>query len=185
MPTKITFSQSQYQSMVNFEKLPQSLIFFNAWKHWSTWRINAPDMMHQIWCTWRINESYEAAFVYLNRSKSSTTYGKYCEDELLSKLKFTSQNTKRLDLVFDVYNKNSLKSQTKENRGGEMRISVRKDTPICKDFQKFMRNDTNKMELQSSCDKAVIAFQYFVSSIKNVKNTYSSLTNQILYIFAF
>ena len=34
-----------------------------------------------------------------------------------------------------------------------MRISVRKETPICKDipickdFQKFMRNDTNKMEL--------------------------------------
>ena len=56
-----------------------------------------------------------AAFVNMNRPKSSTTYGKYCEDELLSKLKFTSQNTKRLDLVFDVYTENS---QTRENRGG-------------------------------------------------------------------
>ena len=27
-------SQSQYQSMVNFKKLPQSLIFFNAWNLW-------------------------------------------------------------------------------------------------------------------------------------------------------
>ena len=88
-----------------------------------------------------------AAFINMNGPKSLTTYGKYCEDELLSKLKFTSQNTKRLDLVFDVYNENSLKSKTRENRGGGMRISVRKDTPICKDFQNFMRNDTNKKEL--------------------------------------
>ena len=35
-----------------------------------------------------------AAFANMNRPKSSITYGKYCEDEFLSKLKFTSQNTK-------------------------------------------------------------------------------------------
>ena len=35
-----------------------------------------------------------AAFTNMNRPKSSITYGKYCEDEFLSKLKFTSQNTK-------------------------------------------------------------------------------------------
>ena len=51
----------------------------------------------------------EAAFVDMNRTKSSTTYRKYCKDELLSKLKFTSQNKKRLDLAFDVYNENHLK----------------------------------------------------------------------------
>ena len=34
LPTKIRLSQSQYQSMVNFEKLTQSLIFFNAWNLW-------------------------------------------------------------------------------------------------------------------------------------------------------
>ena len=93
------------------------------------------------------------AFVNMNRPKS---YGKYCENELVSKLKFTSQNTKRLGLVFDVYNENSHKSQTRENRGGGMRISVRKDTLICKDFQKFMRNDTNKTELFKMIAEAVI-----------------------------
>ena len=60
------------------------------------------------------------AFVNMNRPKSLTTYGKYCEDELFSKLKFTSQNTKRLDLVFDVNNQNSLKSQNRENKGAGM-----------------------------------------------------------------
>ena len=97
-----------------------------------------------------------AAFVNMNGPKSSTTYGEYCEDELLSKLKLISQNTKRLDLVFDVYSENSLKSQTRENRGGGIRISVRKDTPFCKDFQKFMRNDTNRTELFKMIAEAVI-----------------------------
>ena len=110
----------------------------------------------------------EAAFVNMNRPKSSTTYGKYCEDELLSKLKFTSQNTKKLDLVFDVYNENSLKSQTRENRGGRMRISVGKDTPICKDFQKFMRNDTNKTELFKMIAEAVIQIPETLATIATI-----------------
>ena len=105
------------------------------------------------------------AFVNMNRPKLSTTYWKYCEDELLSKLKFTFQNTKRLDLVFDVYNENSLKSQTRENRGGEIRISVRKDTPICKDFQKFMRNETNKTELHKMIAEAVIQIPETLATI--------------------
>ena len=109
-----------------------------------------------------------AAFVNMNRPKSSTTYGKYCEDELLSKLKFTSQNTKKLDLVFDVYNENSLKSQTRENRGGRMRISVGKDTPICKDFQKFMRNDTNKTELFKMIAEAVIQIPETLATIATI-----------------
>ena len=109
-----------------------------------------------------------AAFVDMNRPKSSTTYGKYCEDELLSKLKFTSQNTKRLDLVFDVYNENSLISQTRENRGGGMRISVRKDTPICNDFQKFMRNDTDKTELFKMIAEAVIQIPETLATIATI-----------------
>ena len=106
-----------------------------------------------------------AAFVNMNRPKSSTTYGKYCEDEHLSKLKFTSQNTKRLDLVFDVYNEKSLKSQTRENRGGGMRKSARKDTPICNDFQKFMRNDTNKTELFKTVAEAAIQIPETLATI--------------------
>ena len=103
-----------------------------------------------------------AAFVNMNRPKSSTTYGKYCEDELLSKLKFKFQNTKGLDLVFDVYNENS---QTRENRGEGTRISVRKDTPICKDFRKFMRNDTNKTELFKMITEVLIQIPETMASI--------------------
>ena len=37
-----------------------------------------------------------------------------------------------------------------------MRISFRKDTPNCKDFQKFRRNDTNKTKLFKMIAEAVI-----------------------------
>ena len=88
-----------------------------------------------------------AAFVNMNRPMTSDTYGNFCKNELIHKLKLTSQNVDRLDVVFDVYRERSLKSQTRENRGEGIRISLRKDTKIYKDFQKFMRNDLNKTEL--------------------------------------
>ena len=46
-----------------------------------------------------------------------------------------------------------------------MRISVRKDTPICKDFRKFMRNDTNKTELFKMISEAVIEIPEILATI--------------------
>ena len=65
----------------------------------------------------------------------------------MPKLIFHARSMNRMDLVFYVYKKISLKSQTREKRGEGIRISVRKNTPIYKDFTKFMRNDNNKTEL--------------------------------------
>lgn len=87
----------------------------------------------------------EAAFVNMNRRKSSTTYGMYCEEQLLKKHQFVaSQSIQILDVVFDVYLENSLKSQTRQNRGEGIRVSVCKNIPVCKDFQKFLRNDPTR-----------------------------------------
>ncbi len=97
-----------------------------------------------------------AAFVHMNPPKSSSTYGNYCQVELFRKIRYASRHTERLDIVFDFYQENSLKSQTRENRGEEIRVSVRKDTPICKNFQKFMRNDRNKTELFEMISTAAI-----------------------------
>ena len=46
-----------------------------------------------------------------------------------------------------------------------MRICVRKDTPICKDFQKFMRNNTNEMELFKMIAEAVIEIPETLATI--------------------
>jgi len=87
-----------------------------------------------------------AAFVNINSPRNSKTFGEYCK-ELESKVLKIGAGACRLDFVFDVYKKNSLKSQTRESRGKGTRVSVRKETPIPKDFQKFLRNDKNKTEL--------------------------------------
>ena len=71
-----------------------------------------------------------------------------------------------MDLVFDVYNENSLKSQTRENRGG-VRISVRKDIPICKNFKKLMKNDTIKTELFKMIAEAVIQIPETLATMKH------------------
>ena len=68
------------------------------------------------------------------------------EDELTSQLKVACQNVERLDVVFDIYKEKSLKNETRESRGEGIRISIRKDTKMCKDFQKLMRNDMSKTE---------------------------------------
>ena len=64
-----------------------------------------------------------------------------------------------------MFNGNSLKGQTRENRGVGMRISVRNHTPICKDFQKLMRNDTSKMELFKMIAEAVIQIPETLATI--------------------
>ena len=46
-----------------------------------------------------------------------------------------------------------------------MRISVHKDTPICKDFQKFMRNSTKKMEVFKMITEAVIEIPETLATI--------------------
>ena len=51
------------------------------------------------------------------------------------------------EVVFDVYLKDSLKSETRERRGSGTRISDRETTPIWGKWQQFLRDDDNKTEL--------------------------------------
>ena len=112
-----------------------------------------------------------AAFVNMNPPKLSSTYGDYCEMELFRKIKHASQHVERLDLVFDIYKENSLETQTREKRGEGIRISTRKDTPIYKNFQKFMRNDMNKTELFEMISEAAIKVPATEASIiATIKN---------------
>ena len=88
-----------------------------------------------------------AALINMNPPPSSKVFGDYCL-EIKSKIEGLKRNgTERVDLVFDIYKENSLKFQTRQNRGQGTRIAVRETTPIPKDFQKFVRNDKNKNEL--------------------------------------
>lgn len=87
-----------------------------------------------------------AAFVNIHTPKSSRTFGDYCSVEVMERVGRLSQDVARLDFVFDTY-KSDIKGEARENRGKGIRISVRKETPICRRFQDFIRHDDNKSEL--------------------------------------
>ena len=71
-----------------------------------------------------------------NSPRAFNNYEEYCQQELFQKIGYTAQDIQRIDLVFDVYPENILKCKTRENRVEEV-------SAICKNFQKFMRNDLN------------------------------------------
>ena len=87
------------------------------------------------------------AFININTPKTSRAFREYCSVQVTEKVRQILQCVVRLDFVFDTYKSDSIKEQTRENRGKSIRISVRKETPICRQFQDFMRHDANKTEL--------------------------------------
>ena len=120
-----------------------------------------------------------AAFVHMNPPVVSQTYGQYCDEELRKKLISISKRISRLDLVFDVYTKTSMKSQTRESRGAGVRVSVRSETPIYKKFKEFMRNDDNKTELFNMIADSVASFESenLIISTKNSRVTSNHITD--------
>ena len=87
------------------------------------------------------------AFVDMHSSTVSKTYGQYCEQELAVKIKNLASTALRVDVVFDVYQKVSIKRETRESRGSGIRVSVRPDTPLIKNTRgtkAFLQNDDNK-----------------------------------------
>ena len=87
----------------------------------------------------------------MNHPESSLkTFGSYCELHLVNKVNSFCQKANRIDIVFDVYQENSLKNDTRESRGsGEgTGIPVRHNTPIQhKKLKDFLRVKDNKTEL--------------------------------------
>ena len=86
------------------------------------------------------------AWVHMHLPRSSKAIGDYCCEEVLSPIiNFT---LKRIDLVFDVYREDSLKRDIRMRQGDEVcRFSVRKETPVPKNFKSFLHNEGNKTEL--------------------------------------
>ena len=118
-----------------------------------------------------------AAFVNMNSPRESSSFKDYCE-ELKKKVKKIGDNVERVDMIFDVYRENSLKSHTRESRGKGLRISIRKNTPIPKDFQKFLRDDDNKNELfQMLADSFLDVQNLIVVSTKSEKAVSNVLTD--------
>jgi hypothetical protein len=88
-----------------------------------------------------------APWIHTHPPRSSIKFEEYCTSEIIGPLRRLS--AQRIDLVFDVYKENSMKSQERERRGRDTgRYIVRKDTPIPKNFGKaILKNEKSKTEL--------------------------------------
>ena len=88
-----------------------------------------------------------AAFYNINKPKTLETFGQYCLEKISWKVQQQLSGLKRLDFVFGTYKTDSIKEQTREERGIGVRIPVRKETPIANKFQVFLKTSDNKAEL--------------------------------------
>ena len=83
------------------------------------------------------------ALVQMNHPESSLiTFGSSCEVQLVNKVNSFCQNANRIDIVFDVYQENSLRNDSRESRvSGEGTLTlVRHDTPIQYKIQRFFES---------------------------------------------
>ena len=85
------------------------------------------------------------------------------------------ESTSRLGIVWDVYQKDSLKSATREKGGSGTRRKVFPSTHIPSNWQSFLRIDDNKTELFS-----LLAQQAVTLPIEEGKELYSTCGEHVL-----
>lgn len=88
----------------------------------------------------------------------SKTFQDYATCVFLPYIIQQAQRVKRIDLVWDRYIENSLKTGTRQARGAGLRRRVSAKTTLPTNWQSFLRSDQNKTEL----------FHFLAASVSNV-----------------
>ena len=88
-----------------------------------------------------------AAIVQMLHPGAEKTFQEYADNVFCSYVSSQLATTQRVDLIWDVYIADSLKSSTREKRGKGKRRHVASSTVIPKNWRDFLRVDENKSEL--------------------------------------
>ena len=88
-----------------------------------------------------------SALINATPPRNSKTFEDYVCDDILPKVQSYGAKYEQVDIVFDVYKKSSLKSETRLKRGQGIRRRVSGTSKTPKDWKSFLRNDENKTEL--------------------------------------
>lgn len=107
-----------------------------------------------------------AAIVHMLEPGTAKTFKDYCQDVFIPYLLNKLQNVKRLDIVWDIYKADSLKSMTRDIRGHGTRRRVADNTEIPKSWKQFLRVDDNKSEL----------FRYLANCVADIKHDKTLIT---------
>ena len=87
------------------------------------------------------------AMVNSTRSRTSKTFEDYAREDILLKIKFNGATYKRVDVVFDVYRKSTLKCEARMIRRQSIRRRVTGTSKTPTNWRSFLRDDYNKTEL--------------------------------------
>ena len=93
------------------------------------------------------------------------TFADYSEQVFIPYIEKRLRYVYRIDIIWDVYIENSLKSQTRKNRGSGAPIRVELDTKIPTSWRDFLRNDSNKVSLSKLLAEAVQYHQFSPSKV--------------------
>ncbi|KAG0715349.1 hypothetical protein GWK47_012116 [Chionoecetes opilio] len=90
-----------------------------------------------------------AVLVNILRPGGCKTFGDYAANVFVPHIKREQNQAQRVDIVWDQYFTNSLKAQTREKRamGSSQRRRVEVSSPVPKNWQQFLRLNSNKIEL--------------------------------------
>ena len=88
-----------------------------------------------------------AVLIQMLRPRSSVTIGDYFTDVFVPYILTWFETNDRVDIVWDVYSKTSLKSGTREQRGSGARRRVTVSTKVPGNWAAFLWVDLNKQEL--------------------------------------
>ena len=88
-----------------------------------------------------------AAVVNFLKPSVSSTFDNYAHKVFLPYVLSQVNRTNQVDIVWDQYFNNSLKSQTRSKRGKGIRRRVEASSSLPGNWQEFLRMDANKIEL--------------------------------------
>ena len=83
----------------------------------------------------------------LSPKSNCKSFTQYAKEVFIPYLKFNTKSVQRLDLVFDRYLENSLKTGTRSNRGTGVRRKVTENGILPSNWKTFLRCSENKKEL--------------------------------------
>ena len=101
-----------------------------------------------------------AVIVQMLRPRNSVTFEDYITNELWPYIRSWMENNDRVDIVWDIYSKYSLKTGTREKRGGGTRRRVTLHTKIPGNWAEFLRVDLNKQELFVEIEKTLSQWNF-------------------------
>ena len=81
-----------------------------------------------------------AALVQMNNPQTSVTFGEYCRIEIGKKVDRISNTMERVNIMFDVYGKESRKRETREEtrKNEGVRISIKENTPVYRKYNQVL-----------------------------------------------